>query len=71
MKKSTIELASEIKYEVGDFVYLKTDPDQYRRMVLAVLIRAECVAYGLGIGTGETYHYEIEITTDKNILEAM
>lgn len=57
------------KYQIGQIVYLKTDDQQLNRMVLAVQVRANNqIVYTLASGADESFHFEMEISTDKNIL---
>jgi len=58
-----------IKHRIGDMVYLKTDQEQLERLVIGINIRPHNTAiYLLCLGSIETFHYDIEITTDKNVL---
>jgi len=61
---------SEIKLKIGDFVYLKTDIDQYKRMVTGYTVRdnSENVVYLLSFGEDETSHYRCEISLEEDIL---
>jgi len=56
----------ENKYNIGDVVYLKTDPDQFERIVIAFCWTPDRITYGLMCGTESTYHYDYEITVVKN-----
>ena len=71
MRKTTLELATEIQHETGSIVYLKTEPEQYKRIVSGVLIRQSAISYGLVLGTQETFHDESELSTSKNIQDFM
>ena len=54
------------KYELGDYVYLKTDCDQLKRMVLSVTFNiGGGIMYNLANGIQESQHYEQEITEEK------
>lgn len=55
------------KFDFGDTVYLKTDMDQKPRMVVAfeVYVGGETL-YKLASGTLASYHYEMEISTDRD-----
>lgn len=56
------------KYEIGDIVYLKTDSDQFIRIVTSIRVyKNGDVTYGLGCGTEDSAHYDFEISYDKNI----
>jgi hypothetical protein len=58
----------ENKYNLGDIVYLKTDPDQLRRIVTAIVVGPNGLLYDLSIGGGGSQHYDIEISVEKDIL---
>ena len=58
----------ENKYEFGQTVYLKTDPDQHARMVTQIKVSPIGIIYLLSFGTMETPHYEIELSTEKDVL---
>ena len=55
------------KYNIGDIVYLITDPDQYPRIIIAVLQRSNGYSYELGFGSSSSWNSEIEIASDKDI----
>ena len=59
-----------MKLKIGDFVYLKTDIDQYKRMVTGYTVRdnSENVVYLLSFGEEETSHYECEISLEEDII---
>ena len=57
----------ENKYNFGDFVFLKTDIDQLKRIVSAITARPNgSVMYELMCGTEGSWHQEIEITKVRN-----
>jgi len=59
-----------IEYAFGDMVYLITDLDQEQRMVTAIYLRpGGSVSYGLSIGAGESTHYAIEISRERDIIK--
>lgn len=58
-----------VKFNLGDIVYLKTDNEQLPRIVTGFTIRnKEYIIYLLSCISDETEHYEIEITDEKDIL---
>lgn len=63
-----MRLIIETEYNIGDIVYLYTDPDQHQRMVTAITYRGEGVRYELSCGTTETYHMGVEISRTKNVM---
>lgn len=58
-----------VDFDIGEEVYLRTDPDQYLRMITEIQINAESVVYTLSMGTRISSHYAIEITRDFNELK--
>lgn len=58
----------EIKYQLGDHVFLKTDREQLPRIVTGICYRTNGVSYNLATGTSDTWHYDVEITENENIL---
>ena len=61
----------ENKYNIGDLVYLTTDTDQFQRLVIAINILPNNITYGLQCGTDVRYHYDIEISKEKTIIETI
>lgn len=58
----------ETKYDLQQIVFLQTDPDQHKRMVIGISVKPHGVLYELGLGSHSSYHYEIEISEEVNIL---
>lgn len=56
------------KYKIGDIVYLMTDEDQKKRIITGYVQRATHRVWILSSGEQESYHYEIEISRDINVL---
>lgn len=58
------------KYRFGEEVYLKTDTDQKIRLVTGMLIRPNgCISYELSCGIECRWHYDFEITIEKDVLK--
>ena len=60
----------QIEFEIGDSVYLKTDPDQVERLVTGITIRPGGISYALTDVTTESFHYSFEITKQRDIVKA-
>jgi hypothetical protein len=61
----------KIEYDLGQIVYLKTDNEQHGRMVTQITLRPnKSVMYALAFGSGETWHYSIEISNERDIIKA-
>lgn len=55
-----MKLQRTIKFNLGDPVILKTEPE-VKRIVTGFMIRQKGMIYGLTSGDSETWHQEIEI----------
>ena len=59
-------------YDFGQTVYLKTDPDQYPRQIIGVKATADGgMLIQLISETDVSYHYECELSEDKDVMMAM
>lgn len=56
-----------IKHSVTDLVYLKTDIQQLPRIVTGITISHNSISYQLNAGTEVSYHYDFEISTEKDV----
>ena len=56
-----------IAFAIGDFVYLKTDEEQLRRIVTGLTIRPGVVLYAVALGADESTHYDFEISKEKEL----
>ena len=56
------------KYNIGDTVYLKTDVDQYARMIIAILVYPNGISYEVQYCTTQSTHYEIELSETQDEL---
>jgi hypothetical protein len=56
------------KFNFGDIVYLKTDPDQRPRIVTRFSVGATSMTYELTCGTVCSWHLDFEISTEKDVL---
>jgi hypothetical protein len=54
-------------YNIGDFVYIKTDQEQFQRIVTALIVcPAKDILYELTCGTIASKHYDFELSKEKN-----
>lgn len=56
------------KFDIGQIVYLSTDKQQEKRMVIGFTFRQTGMMYDLGFGSTSSWHYELEISSEENIL---
>lgn len=55
-------------YTYGDTVYLRTDPMQLTRMVIALTIRpGGVVFYEIACGAESSFHFEIEMSSTVDV----
>jgi hypothetical protein len=59
----------ECTYDLGDILYLITDPDQRERMVSAVIVRERGVCYELSCGSQSSWHSGMECSAQKDVLK--
>lgn len=53
-------------FELGEYLYLKTDVDQLQRLVVGIVICIDGgLLYDVSCGTNTTKHYPHELTRDK------
>ena len=60
----------ENKFELGQLVYLKTDTDQNPRMIIGISVRQSGLLYELSFGSQSSWHYQMEISDEKDVLKA-
>lgn len=56
----------DVEYEIGDIVYLKTDPEQQERLVFCYRVYDTHVLYDLACGILSSCHYDFEISPQKD-----
>ena len=56
------------KYDLGQTVFLIHDKEQTPRMITSIGVNPGHVVYQLSSGTSESRHYEMEISSEVNIL---
>lgn len=56
----------EVKFKMGQIVFLITDPEQNERIITGWIVRPNQIIYYVTFCTNESTHYEIEIGTEKN-----
>lgn len=54
------------KFNIGDTVFLKTDPDQLPRLVISIEATANEISYQLMCGATNSYHFAFEISPQKS-----
>jgi hypothetical protein len=52
------------EFNIGEVVYLKTDPEQFPRIVTGLSVRTTIVSYELSLGECLSCHYDFEISRE-------
>ena len=60
----------EVKYEIGQRVFLSTDPEQRERLITGINIRPGEVSYCLSCGTLTSWHYDFEMEVEKDVVKS-
>lgn len=58
-------------FDIGNLVYLKTDPNQLEWMVLQVRFCVDGTSYFLARGCDTYWAYDIELSNDKDLVKAL
>lgn len=59
----------ENSFEMGSMIFLKTDPDQRQRQITQIAVGVNgSIRYCIACGNSESWHFEAELTVEKNIL---
>jgi len=61
----------DVKYKIGDVVFLKTDVEQRPRMIYGYVVYATSLLYKLTQADITSEHYEFEIASEINMLYKM
>lgn len=60
------------KYSLTQKVFLVTDGEQQERMITSIQVTGDGgIMYQLSCGTSTSWHYDGEISEDKNILKSL
>jgi hypothetical protein len=60
----------ENKFEINEFIYLKSDPEQRERLIVQIAVGGNgSIRYCVSCGTMETWHYDMEMTKEKDQLK--
>ena len=62
------EYTIQVNHRIGDIVYLRTDKEQLPRLVTRLNVSDTDVRYELAQGLTSTWHFAIEISTERDTL---
>jgi hypothetical protein len=64
-----VSTGHNIKFNIGEVVYLRTDPLQKEHLVTGLILRSkDSVQYICAFGASEKAFYDVELSLDKDIL---
>jgi hypothetical protein len=66
--KSECMRVIEFVFDFGAEVYLKTDREQYRRMVTGYKVTPAGITYEVSCGVLSSWHYDFELSLEKDVL---
>jgi hypothetical protein len=55
-------------FPIGSCVYIKTDSDQKERLITGIQVRPIGLIYIAALEGTESFHYEMELSDEKNVL---
>lgn len=58
----------ENMFDIGQEIYLKTDPNQDKRLVCQIAVLPMGLLYKVCMGTISSDHYEFEMSTEKQLI---
>ena len=72
MSKEELNILPSIMldFNIGDYVYIKTDVEQLQRIVTEINIRESGIHYCLMCGTTESWHYAFELSKERDVVKA-
>jgi hypothetical protein len=59
-----------LPFQIGQKVFLITDPDQMEHIITGIKIRPDGITYALAFGASENWCYAIEISKERNVVKA-
>lgn len=54
-------------FNIGERVYLITDPEQLPRMITRYLVGKKSLLYEVSVGEGLSYHHDYELSDTINV----
>lgn len=66
-------LILNVEYEQGEIVYLRTDNEQLPRIIMGYRVQnmSSTILYDLMCGTLQSCHYELELTRERSLINAL
>jgi len=58
-------------YNIGDILFLKTDPEQLERICHKITITKGDILYSLACGSASSDHYDFEISSKKDLMKEL
>ena len=58
----------DLKFDIGQVVYLKSDEDQKKRIVKSIWLLQSGIQYQLSSGTCESWHFDFELSDTIDVI---
>jgi len=55
------------EFKLAEYVYVSTDPDQFKRMIIEIRQNFNGYLYVLSLGPDTTLHYAEELTRERTL----
>lgn len=55
----------DVSHNIGDFVYLQTDPNQFKRQIVGIEVTQKDKCYLVALGEVVTKHYDCELSKEE------
>lgn len=62
-----MKITIDVEFEIGSFIYLKTDPDQVKFMITAYKVEEDCILYEITAGLTRAHVSSIELSDSKSV----
>lgn len=59
------------KFEIGQMVWVRTDPNQYERIVIGIIVFKGSTLYRCSLGERSDDFYDFELSEEPNVLKRL
>ena len=65
------KLTLSLEFEIGQTVYLKTDTEQYQRLITGLLIHENSILYQVACGEEMSEHFGFELADSEDVMKRL
>lgn len=66
-----MKLSFEVHFKIGQIVFIRTDPDQYPRMITGYKVGPYDILYIVSLVSLETHHFDFELSASKDVIKSL